>query len=104
MGRLNECEIVALVGVSPLNQDSGRYRGQRRVCSGRASVRPILYMTTATRHNPAIRDFYTRLCRRGKPRKMALVAAMRKLLLILNTVVWNQLPWQPDRVPMAGEA
>ena len=64
----------------------------------------ILYMVTATRHNPAIRDFYTRLCRRGKPRKVVLVAAMRKLLLILNAVVRDQIPWQPDRMPMAGEA
>ena len=59
-------------------------------------MRTILYMATvtATRHNPAIRDFYTSLCRRGKPRKVALVAAMRKLLLILNAVVRNQVPWQ----------
>ena len=52
---------------------------------------------------PAIRDFHTRLCRRGKPRKVALVAAMRKLLLILNAVVRDQVPWHPDRMPMAGE-
>ncbi|MCY4521929.1 MAG: hypothetical protein OXC13_14280 [Caldilineaceae bacterium] len=52
----------------------------------------------------AIRDFYTRLCRRGKPRKVALVASMRKLLLILNAVLRDQVPWQPDRMPMAGEA
>ena len=58
---------------------------------------------TATRHNPAIRGFHTRLCRRGKPRKVALVAAMRKLPLILNAVVRNQVPWQPDRMPRAGE-
>ena len=58
---------------------------------------------TATRHNPAIRDFDTRLCRRGKPRKVALVAAMRKLLLILNAVVRDQVPWQPDCMPMAGQ-
>ena len=59
---------------------------------------------TATRYNLAIRDIYTRLCRQGKPRKVALVAAMRKLLLILNAVVRNQIPWQSDRMPMAGEA
>ena len=88
----------------PLNRDSGQYRGPRRVWGGRASVRTILYMATvtATRHNPAIR-VHTRLCRRGKPRKVALVAAMRKLLLILNAVVRDQVPWQPDRMPMAGE-
>ena len=65
----------------------------------------MLYMATvtATRHNPAIRDFYTR-CRRGKPLKVALVAAMRRLLLILNAVVRDQVPWHPDRMPMAGRA
>ena len=57
---------------------------------------------TATRYNPAIRDFYTRLCRRVKPRQVVLVA-MRKLLLILNAVLRNQVPWQPNRMPMAGE-
>ena len=105
LGRLNGREIAALVGVAPLNRDSGRHRGQRRVWGGRASVRTMLYMATvtATRHNPAIRDFYTRLCRRGKPPKVALVAAMRKLLLILNAVVRDQVPWHPDRMPMAGE-
>ena len=105
LGRLNGREIAALVGVAPLNRDSGQYRGPRRVWGGRASVRTMLYMATvtATRHNPAIRDFYTRLCRRGKPRKVALVAAMRKLLLILNAVVRDQVPWHPDRMPMAGE-
>ena len=105
LGRLNGREIAALVGVAPLNRDRGQYRGPRRVWGGRASVRTMLYMATvtATRHNPAIRDFYTRLCRRGKPRKVALVAAMRKLLLILNAVVRDQVPWHPDRMPMAGE-
>ena len=105
LGRLNGRAIAALVGVAPLNRDSGQYRGPRRVWGGRASVRTMLYMATvtATRHNPAIRDFYTRLCRRGKPRKVALVAAMRKLLLILNAVVRDHVPWHPDRMPMAGE-
>ena len=69
------------------------------------SVQPLSTpAVTATRHNPAIRDFHTRLCRWGKPRKVVLVTAMRKLLLILNTVVRDQVPWQPSRVPTAGEA
>lgn len=55
------------------------------------------------KHLPAIRDFYTRLCQRGKPRKVVLIAVMRKLLLILNAVVRDQVPWQPDLMPMAGE-
>ena len=86
LGQLGSRRLTALV--ARLNRDSGQYRGPRRVWGGRA-VRTMLYMATvtATRHNPAIHDFYTRLCRRGKPRKVALVAAMRKLLLILNAVV-----------------
>ena len=94
LDRLNRREIAALVGIAPLNRDSGQYRGQRRVWDGRASVLTIPCMTivTATHHNPAIRDFHTRLCRRGKPRKVALVTAMRKLLLILNAVVRDQIP------------
>ena len=67
------------------------------------SLSEHLALVPFTRHNPAIRDFHTRLCQRGKPRKVALVAAMRKLLLILNAVVRDQVPWQPDRMPMAGE-
>ena len=93
----------ALAGMALLNRDSGPYRGPRRVWGGRASVRTIPCMTTvtATRHNPAIRDFHTRLCRRGKPRKVALVAAMRKLLFTLNAVIRDQ---QPNCMSMAGEA
>ena len=106
LGHLNGREIAALTGMAPLNRDSSHYRGQHRVWGGRASVRTILYMVmvTTTRHNPATRDFHTRLCRRGKPRKVALVAAMHKLLLILNVVIRDLVPWQPDRLPMAGEA
>ena len=87
----------------PLNR--GRYRDQRRGWGGRASVRtiPCMVTVTATRHNPAIRDFHTRLCRRGKPRKVVLVAAMSKLLLTLNAVVRDRVPWPPDRMPMAGK-
>ena len=101
LGHLNGREIAALVGVAPLNRDSGQYRGPCRVWGGRASVRTMLYMTTvtATRHNLAIRAFYTRLCRSGKPRKVALAAAMRKLLLIFNAVVRDQVPWQSYRFP-----
>ena len=90
-----------MVGVVPLNRDSSRYPGQRRIWDGRASVRtiPCMATVTATRHNPAIRDFHTRLCRRGKPRKVALVAAMRKLLLILNAVVRDRVPGSPTACP-----
>ena len=94
LGRFSGREMAALAGVAPLNRDSGPYRGPRRVWGGRASVRTILYMATvtATCHNPAIRDFHTRLCRRGKPRNVALVASMRKLLLILNAVLRDPSP------------
>ena len=99
-------EIAALGGVAPLNQDGGLYRGQCRVWGERASVRTILCMVTmtATRHHSAIRGFYPHLCRRGKPRKVVLVAAMRKLLFILNTVLRDQILWQTNRMPMASEA
>ena len=94
LGHSKGRKITALVVVTPLNQDSDQYRSRRSVWGGRASVRLMLYMATvtATRYNSAIRAFYTRLCRRGKPRKVALVSAMRKLLLILNAVIRAQVP------------
>jgi transposase len=86
LGTLNRKKIAKLVGVAPLNQDSGKSSGRRRTWGGRATVRAPLYMATlvATRHNPVIRAFYARLLSRGKKKKVALVAAMRKLLTILN--------------------
>lgn len=98
LGEANRQEIAKLVGVAPLNADSGQRRGQRTTWGGRASVRSALYMATlvATRHNRHIRDFYQRLIGRGKAKKKALVACMRKLLVILNTMVKNGTPWNPD--------
>jgi transposase len=86
LGTLNRKKIAKLVGVAPLNQDSGKSSGRRSTWGGRATVRAPLYMATlvATRHNPVIRAFYARLLSRGKAKKVALVAAMRKLLTILN--------------------
>ena len=100
LGQLSRRTLASLVGVAPLNQDSGQLRGQRRIWGGRAGVRRILYMATvsAVRHNPAIRAFYTRLCDKGKPRKVALVAAMRKLLVMLNAIMRDQVPWQKEPV------
>lgn len=97
LGALSRREIASLVGVAPLNRDSGRHRGIRTVWGGRASVRGPLYMATlvATRRNPVIRAFYQRLRAAGKPPLVALVAAMRKLLTILNAMVKHQQPWQP---------
>jgi transposase len=97
LGRLSPRQISKLVGVAPLNVDSGRRVGPRQIWGGRAPVRTALYMATlvATRHNPVIRGYYTRLCAAGKPRKVARVAAMHKLLIILNAMLKQQRAWQP---------
>jgi transposase len=99
LGQLSRKEIAKQVGVAPLNRDSGRYHGRRMVWGGRAEVRAALYMATlvATRHNPVIQATYDRLLAAGKPKKVALVACMRKLLVILNAMLKNQTPWkQPE--------
>jgi len=97
LGLLNRKQIAALVGVAPFNRDSGRLRGHRTIWGGRASVRRALYMAAlvATRWNPVIRVFYQRLRAAGKAPKVALVAAMRKLLTMLNAMVHAGTPWQP---------
>ena len=98
LGRLNRREIAALVGVAPLNRDSGTWEGRRTVWGGRASVRTALYMAAlvASRCNPLIRAFYTRLLAKGKPKKVALTACMRKLLTILNAMVKHRAAWKPS--------
>jgi transposase len=95
LGSLPPKQLAALVGVAPLNRDSGAFRGRRAVWGGRATVRAALYMgaLVATRHNPQIKEFYERLLSAGKPRKVALVACMRKLLIILNAMLKNRTPW-----------
>lgn len=95
LGTMDGKQIAALAGVAPFNRDSGLLRGHRTVWGGRAVVRAALYMATlvATRHNPVIRAFYRRLLEAGKPKKVALVACMRKLLTILNAMVKHQTPW-----------
>ena len=97
LGTLNRKAIAALVGVAPLNRDSGTLRGRRRVWGGRAAVRAVLYMGTlvAVRHNPVLRAFYQRLRAVGKLPKVALTACMRKLLTILNAMLNHQTPWSP---------
>jgi transposase len=97
LGHLDRRRIAALVGVAPFNRDSGTMRGRRLVSGGRAPVRTVLYMATlvAIRHNPAIAAFYQRLRAGGRPGKVALVAAMRKFLTILNAIVRERRPWQP---------
>lgn len=98
LGRLNRQEIAKLAGVAPLNRDSGQLRGKRTTWGGRASVRAALYMAAlvATRWNERIHDFYEQLVERGKAKKVALVACMRKLLVILNTMVKNGTAWDPS--------
>jgi transposase len=95
LGQLTRREIAKLVGVAPVSRDSGTLRGRRFVQGGRAPVRAALYMgaLVATRHNPTIRAFYQRLVQAGKPKKLALVACMRKLLTILNTISRTGKPW-----------
>lgn len=97
LGQLDRKAIAALVGVAPFNHDSGRMRGKRRVKGGRTSVRGVLYMATlsATRFNPVIKDFYDRLVKSGKEKKVAIVACMRKLLTILNAMLHSNQPWRP---------
>jgi transposase len=96
LGTRNRQQIAALVGVAPVNKDSGKKRGKRRVFGGRAPVRRALYMATlvATRSNPIIRRFYERLLANGKEKKVALTACMRKLLVILNSMIRHNQPWR----------
>jgi transposase len=95
LGALDRRRIAALVGVAPLARDSGTMRGRRSVWGGRARIRAVLYMApvTAIRVNPPIRALYQRLCAAGKPKKVALVACMRKLLTILNALARSKQPW-----------
>lgn len=96
LGDLNGRQIAALVGVAPVNKDSGKKRGKRRVFGGRATVRRAMYMAalSAIRFNPVIRAFYERLVARGKEKKVAITACMRKLLVILNAIIRNGEPWR----------
>jgi len=96
LGKLNRKQIAALGGLAPFNRDSGTLRGKRTIWGGRASVRAALYMGTlvATRYNPVIRRFYTRLISAGKAKKVALTACMRKLLTILNVMIKHHSTWQ----------
>ena len=97
LGRLKRGEIAALAGVAPFNQDSGTLRGQRKIEGGRPRLRRVLYIATvaAVRCNPVLKPFYLRLRAGGKPAKLALVAAMRRLLLILNAILKSQSAWRP---------
>lgn len=101
LGTLSRRAIAKLVGVAPLSNDSGRFRGQRRCWGGRAEVRSMLYMAalTGARHNPVLRDCYQRLVAAGKPPKLALMACMRRLLVILNTMMKTGRHWEVSTLP-----
>ena len=100
LGTLNRQQIARLVGVAPTNRDSGTLRGKRITGGGRVQIRNALYMPTvvALKHNPAIKAFDQRLVQNGKPQMVVLIAAMRKLLTILNVIIQNQQSWnfQPN--------
>ena len=97
LGTLNRKEVALLVGVAPLNRDSGTMRGKRTIWGGRRPLRTALYMASVVgiQHNPVLRAFYHRLCDAGKPKKVALTACMRKLLTILNVMVRDHRHWNP---------
>jgi transposase len=96
LGHTDRKKAAALVGVAPFNDDSGYRRGKRRTKGGRAAVRKVLYMATisASRYNPIIKSFYEQLLKRGKLKKVALVACMRKLVTILNAMLHSRSPWR----------
>lgn len=103
LGTLGHKQVAALVGVAPFHCDSGTLRGRRMIWGGRADVRAVLYMgaLVATKHNPVIKAFYTRLLAAGKVKKVALTACMHKLLTIMNAMVRDLTPWQPQEVAIA---
>jgi transposase len=103
LGTLNAKEIAALVGVAPLNNDSGKFRGRRTTWGGRREVRSTLYMATlaATRFNAPIRAFYQHLVAAGKPKRVALIASLRKLVVLLNALVRQRRTWTPE-IPIAA--
>ena len=96
LGHLDRRRIAALVGIAPLNRDSGLWRGRRMIGGGRPTVRRALFMATrvAIRYNPQLAAFYRRLTAAGRPKKVAIIAAMRKLVTILNAMLRDQRPWQ----------
>ena len=96
LGTLDRRQVAALVGVAPFNRDSGTLRGKRTVWGGRARIRAALYMgaLVASQYNPVIRDFYRRLLAAGKPKKLALTACMRKLLVTLNSMLKHRSTWR----------
>lgn len=104
LGKLDRQKISKLVGVAPLNRDSGQQRGTRHIYGGRAPLRRVLYMAalTASRHNPVIKEFYQRLRANQKSFKVAITACMRKLLCIINVIVRDSTPWKSPEVTVTA--
>jgi transposase len=105
LGQLNRKQIAALVGVAPLNRDSGKSEGKRTIWGGRAAVRAVLYMASlaAFRYNASIRAFRDRLLAKGKPPMVVVVACMRKLLTILNAMARDAKPWNPQLAQVGAQ-
>jgi transposase len=103
LGQLNRRQIAALVGIAPMARDSGSFRGKRMTGGGRKKIRSRLFMPTlvAVRHNPILRAYYNKLLSRGKCKMVALVAVMRKLICIMNTMVKNNQVWNPNLIKIA---
>jgi transposase len=103
LGTLHHKQVAALGGVAPCNRARGTLRGRRTISGGRAEVRAVLSMgaLVATQHTPVIKAFYARLCAAGKAKKVALTACMHKLLTIMNAMVRDLTPWQPQEVAIA---
>lgn len=101
LGTVSGAQITKLAGLAPFNRDSGTMRGKRRIGGGRSRVRAVLYMATmsAIRYNPQIKDFYTRLVKAGKPKMVAIVACMRKMLVTLNAMLKTKTRWQAQTTP-----
>jgi transposase len=99
LGHLSNRAISALVGVAPMARESGKWRGKRQTCGGRSEVRTVVYMATlaAVQHNPVLKQFHQRLIAAGKAPKVALVACMRKLLVILNAMIRKNAVWNPEK-------
>jgi len=104
LGTINRQQISKLVGVAPLNRDSGQQRGTRHIYGGRAGLRRVLYMAalTATRHNPVLKEFYQRLRANHKPFKVAMIACMRKLLSIINIMIRDSTTWKTKNQPVSA--
>ena len=102
LGKISHKSISYLVGVAPLNRDSGKFRGKRKIWGGRAKIRCVLYMAAlaAVRFNPVIKAFYQRLVNKGKLKKVALTACMRKLLIILNAMMKQNSSWRHEVSPL----